>query len=118
MTLPKIRIDDFHYLENGYVVYGKRYEVQKLIQAAEHLEEFDLPLVAVDLFHNITSGTVYSFLYHAKRIEKADLKYPIILDDRGYICDGWHRITKAILLGHATIKAKRLFVMPEYEIVK
>lgn len=116
--IPKIKIDDFHYLENGYVMQGKRYEVQKLIESAKDLPIFELPLVAIDLFHNITTGTLYSYLYHQKRIEAADLSYPIILDDRGYICDGWHRIAKAILLGHTTIKAKRLNVMPEYELVK
>lgn len=118
MTNLKVKIDDFHYFDSNYVVGEKQYEVQKLILAAENLEEFDLPLVGVDLNHRMTSGSLYSYLYHHKRIEAADLRYPIILDDMGYVCDGWHRIAKAILLGHSTIKAKRLVVMPEYEIVK
>ncbi len=118
MTKLKVQIDKFHYLEGAYVIGEKHYEVQKLIEAAKNLEEFDLPLVGINLNHQITRGTVYSYLYHAKRVEAANLDYPIILDDMGYICDGWHRVTKAILLGHSTIKAKRLVVMPEYEIVK
>lgn len=116
--IPKIKIDDFHPLQNSYIVDGKCYEFQKLIEAAKDLPVFDLPLVAVNLYHKITTGTVYSYLYHQKRIEAADLSYPIILDDMGCICDGWHRVAKAILLGHETIKAKRLNVMPEYELLK
>jgi len=116
--IPKVKIDDFHYLQNKYEVEGRIYDVDKLIEASKDLPIFDLPLVAVDLYHKITTGTLYSYLYHQKRIEAADLKFPIILDDRGYICDGWHRVAKAILAGNETIKAKRLNVMPEYEIVK
>ena len=52
-------------------------------------------------------------LYHIKRIEKADLNYPILLDPDGCIIDGWHRIAKAVLNEDLTIKAKRLQIMPE-----
>jgi len=33
------------------------------------------------------------------------LKYPIILSKEGRVMDGMHRIIKALLLGHKTIKA-------------
>lgn len=115
--IPKVKIDDFHYLQNKYEVNGRVYDVDKLIEISKDLPIFDLPLAAVDLYHRITNGTLHSYLYHQKRIDAADLSYPIILDNRGYICDGWHRVAKAILLGHTTIKARRLNVMPEYEIV-
>lgn len=39
-------------------------------------------------------------------------KLPIILDDLGYITDGWHRVAKAILEGKETIKAVRIQNMP------
>ena len=110
-----VRIDDFHYLENGFVDGKLRYEVQHLIKAAENLEVFDLPLAGISLKHIICNGDLKSYLYHHKRVENADLSYPIILAADGYICDGWHRVAKAILLGHITIKAKRLIVMPEPE---
>ena len=51
--------------------------------------------------------------YHIRRMNKADLQYPIILDDTGYICDGWHRLLKSIIGGKETIMAIRLPLMPE-----
>ena len=111
--MKPVRIDDFNYLDSNYVNNGNHYDVQDLIKAAENLEVFDLPLVAVNMNHNICQATLTSFVYHWKRVEKADLEYPVIIDSTGYICDGWHRIAKAILEGKTTIKAKRLEVMPE-----
>ena len=116
--LRSINIDDFHYLEGRYVDGDANYEVQHLIQAAENLKVFDLPLAGISLRHMICNGDLKSYLYHHKRIENADLSYPIILAADGYICDGWHRVAKAILLGQTTIKAKRLIIMPEPQIIK
>jgi hypothetical protein len=48
---------------------------------------------------------------HAKKIEKADLKYPIEIykhKDKWIILDGVHRFTKAIRLGHKTIKVRKI----------
>lgn len=106
-------IDDFNAINSNYAVGNKEYDFQDLIKAAQDLEEFDLPLYAVNMNHAICQNTLTSFLYHLKRVQKADLSYPIILDSDGYICDGWHRVAKAILEGRTTIKAKRLLIMPE-----
>ena len=111
--MKPIKIDDFHWLDSNYQVGEKVYDVQDLIKAAADLEEFDLPLAGVSMNHPICQPTLTSFLYHWKRVEKADLQYPVIIDSTGYICDGWHRVAKAILEGKTTIKAKRLEVMPE-----
>ena len=110
--MKPVNIDKFHYLEGNYVSEGKNYDAQDLIKAAKDLPIFDMPLQGICLNHKLTLGTVESFLYHYKRVEAADLEYPIIIDSSGYICDGWHRVTKAILEGRTTIKAKRLEVMP------
>ena len=41
-----------------------------------------------------------------KRIENADLKYPIIMfENPGFIVDGVHRLTKAVLENKKTIRA-------------
>lgn len=111
--MKPIPIQDFHYLCGDYQVGDNHYDIQDILEAAEGLEEFFLPLYAVNMKHAICQNTLTSFLYHFKRVEKADLSFPIILDSDGYICDGWHRVAKAILEGRTTIKAKRLFVMPE-----
>jgi hypothetical protein len=41
----------------------------------------------------------------AKRIHDANLRYPIIMDYRGRVVDGIHRVTKAHLEGKKTIRA-------------
>ncbi len=40
---------------------------------------------------------------HVDRLERADLRYPILIHD-GHIIDGFHRMTKAILKGYKTVK--------------
>ena len=43
------------------------------------------------------------FLHHMERILNADLSYPIILSEEGYIMDGVHRLLKCKLLKKDTI---------------
>jgi len=48
---------------------------------------------------------------HAKRVNKVDLKYPIhiyLFKGKWIILDGVHRYTKAVRLGHKTIKVKKV----------
>ena len=107
-------IEDFNYFESEYTRGGFRYSVKSLIEASKDLPEFKLPLIGIDIglspWGNIT---IKKFIYHSKRLKECNLDYPIILDDTGYICDGWHRIVKAILNGEEYIMAKRLTIMPE-----
>ena len=48
----------------------------------------------------------------------ADMSYPIIMDDEGFIMDGWHRVAKALLEGRETIKAVRFENTPAPDYVK
>lgn len=54
---------------------------------------------------------------HAKRIQDADLNYPIILSADGGLMDGGHRISKAWLNGSTEIKAVRFTRDPEPDYV-
>ena len=45
-------------------------------------------------------------------IQQADLSYPIILSADGKVMDGMHRVAKAKLLNHLTIKAIRFEITP------
>lgn len=47
---------------------------------------------------------------HYPRIQKADLKYPIIVWKKKYVADGLHRLVKAIAKGKSHIKA---YVVPD-----
>ena len=49
---------------------------------------------------------------HAKRILKADLQYPIIINENGDIIDGMHRVLKSYMFDLPTVKAVRLQKMP------
>ncbi len=113
MSKP-VKLSTFHVRESNFVSNGKSYRVSDLISMAATLEAFEVPM------NSIYIGTwpwgtanIKEFCYHVKRVQKADMSHPIILDDEGYICDGWHRVAKAIIEGQTTIMAVRLEIMPE-----
>jgi hypothetical protein len=86
-------------------------------------ESSDLPIVAVPIdsiaefdmdcwFHG-KGPTCREVAEHARRIDAADLTYPVILSADGALMDGGHRIAKAYLLGQLTIPARRFVTDPE-----
>lgn len=112
--MNKLGINDFHYYQNTYERSGKTYQVTDLIKLAKGLEPFDMPIAGIDIgVQPWGTMDLKGFCYHVQRMSKADISYPVILDDVGFICDGWHRLAKAIIEGKYTIKAVRLTVMPE-----
>jgi hypothetical protein len=50
---------------------------------------------------------------HWDRINSADLSYPIIFGYGGCLMDGFHRLMKAWLLDHDTIKTVTLVKLPD-----
>jgi hypothetical protein len=54
---------------------------------------------------------------HARLINEAELRHPIILGADGRVMDGMHRVAKAYLAGRATIRAVQLPVDPEPDFV-
>jgi len=105
-----MQVIDSYYAKNGYT-----WSALTLIEGAKDLEEFDYPLAAADLSYCWSIENTYDFIYHMQRVQKTDDKFPILLDDKGIICDGRHRICKAILAGKETIKAKRFNKMPPWD---
>lgn len=110
-----VQLEDFNYAENEYSDGTNVWSALKLHKAAEGLPTFEVPLASINLsgYPWGESINTNSLIYHFKRIQEADLKYPIIYDDEGIIADGWHRICKAILERKQTITAVRLNKMPE-----
>lgn len=45
---------------------------------------------------------------HWERVEKADLAFPILIDENQEIMDGMHRLVKAARMGYKSIMAKRV----------
>lgn len=110
-----VEIDDHNYHN-----YGHKFLVEDLIRKSKEYEVFDLDLNSIDLSAKPWEFTdrVADLAYHFLRVQNADLSYPIILDEYGYICDGWHRLMKALITNQKTIKAIRLLAMPKGEKVK
>ena len=55
---------------------------------------------------------------HADRIQKADLRYPVILSADGRLMDGGQRVAKAWLSGTTTIDAVRFSADPEPDYIE
>lgn len=87
----------------------------------QNLEVFDLPLCGINLATTVWSFgdfKIIDFARHWKRADEVSLDYPIILDEDGFIMDGWHRVAKSLFLGLATIKAVRFDVTPDCDYVR
>lgn len=113
---PKVELHNQGLAENNYVSDGKIYAASHLVQWCKEKKYpiFDLPLAGIDLNYSPWNDldNAKNIAIHVKRINKTDLNYPVIIDDRGYIADGWHRVIKALSLGMRSIKAIRIQEMP------
>ena len=85
----------------------QEWTVARLIMLAKDLEVFEIPLDHLNLYYSYDSLTLRKMVMHMNAVNDADLSYPIILDEDGELMDGRHRIMKALLNGHKTIKAVR-----------
>ena len=110
-----VRFADHTPLEGYYNDgHGNLYSVARLIDMCKDLEHFDVPLQAFDLSAQIWQNySIFDLAFHIKAVNEADLSYPIILDWNGSIADGRHRLIKALVLGHSTIKCVRMYWKPE-----
>lgn len=95
---------------------GHLYSVAKLVELTKDLEPFDAPIQAFDLSPEIWRNcSMFELAYHVKLVNEANLDYPIILDWNGGIADGRHRLIKALVLGHSTIKCVRMTYKPNFD---
>jgi hypothetical protein len=94
---------------------------EKLWRAAEGLPVIRVPISAIAEFDQDCwfgerhAPTCKAVAEHARRIQAADLAYPVILSADGRLMDGGHRIAKAWLQGETDIAAVRFEVDPEPE---
>ena len=84
-----------------------KWSVPRLFELARALPVMDIPLDHLNVFYEYRNLTLREMVMHMKAVNSADLGTPIILDEDGEVMDGRHRIMKAMLRGHATIKAVR-----------
>ena len=91
------------------------WNVEKLFPLAAQLPRHrvkinQIPNLNGDLWFQGIGGTpipsIIGVANHIKRMQKADLSYPIILSKDGrHLVDGGHRVLKAIVEGHDEIEA-------------
>lgn len=104
---------------------GKRlvWYTENLWPLAAALPAFELPLESVkastgapaldeDCWFGGRPATLRDVAKHAARIEATSLEHPIILNNDGSLMDGGHRLCKALLNGHETIRAVQFPTMP------
>lgn len=117
----KVPIDNMTFAESQFNGEGGSRKAQTLYDFAKAKEYpiMDMPLWCVDLTTDaFECGSLKDFIFQCKRVNDTSLDYPIILDDKGQITDGYHRLCKAILEGRETIKAIRMLEMPSPDIIK
>lgn len=114
MADGSVKIRDNWTMENQkFSDGGKTWFVSRLIEKAKGLPIQEMPLSGLNTYNMFPkSATMNEFVSHVKKVNDADLSYPIILDDEGYIMDGRHRVAKAILIGEKTIKFVRFDETP------
>ena len=102
---------------------GKTYkwDVPTLIQFAKEkkYEIFDLPVKGIDysvMLWNIEN--MWDIVDHCSRMKNVDMTIPVLIDNEGTICDGWHRVIRAAVDELETIKAIRLEEMPHASSIK
>lgn len=118
--MDKVHIDKVNLSEGNYTRHNGnlKYEwsVSMLIQHCkeEKYKSFKLPLLGIDTGVNVWDvKDISNFIEHVKRVDNTNNDYPIILDNTGFICDGWHRVVKAIAAGDDYIDAIRIKEMPD-----
>jgi hypothetical protein len=88
------------------------WSVSRLFELSRQLPVMDVPLTHLNLYYTYEKLTLRDMVMHMAAVNDADLDYPIIMDEDGEVMDGRHRIMKALLLGHETIKAVRFETNP------
>lgn len=106
---PVVEMAEPDPLQDYYQREGNLYSVARIIDEAKGLEPFDVPVASLGLSGSpFGEQTLLEAAWHCKKVNAADLRYPIILDWDGCVADGRHRIVKAVMEGKKTIKAVRL----------
>lgn len=119
-TYPVVKIEGVKVEENSFSCENKVWFVANLIERAKSLPVFDLPLAAIytglEVWDPVSSS--YDLAVHMRRVLDVDTAHPIILDQKGCIMDGWHRVARALIDRKTTIRAVRFEVTPPCDFEK
>lgn len=114
MAFPPVKLEACQLHENKFNDGNKRWLIPQLVEQAKELPVMEIPLCAIFTGSKVWEPiqSAQQLARHMKRVMNTDLNYPIIMDEEGFIMDGWHRVAKAMLEGRETIKAVRFEKTP------
>lgn len=96
---------------------GKSYRVEDMLEIAKKSKVEYLDVRGLSTYYSLTDlpDPYYDLVDVANSmnvVNNSDLTNPIIIY-RGFVMDGKHRLTKAIMLGKKKIKARIIETLPE-----
>jgi hypothetical protein len=107
-TSEKMKIKKWAQPNDQTCVLGcHSWSVSRLFELARELPVMDVPLDHLNTYYRYEKITLREMVMHMNAAKAANLDMPIILDEDGELMDGRHRLMKAMLLGHETIKVVR-----------
>ena len=94
-------------------VNDRRYNVHAAIKLSEYLPVKDYLIEDLYIaYESPCDDNLRSFIEHMRMVVDADLSYPVLMNEDGFIIDGRHRLSKAILNKQKTIKGVRFMKDP------
>lgn len=103
-----MKVATWHHPKEQECSLGRhRWCVPRLFELTRGLPVMEVPLNHLNVYYTYSKLTLREMVMHMKAVQKADLSFPIILDEDGELMDGRHRIMRAMLEGRETIKAVR-----------
>ncbi len=97
---------------------GGTWVTSDLIARSRDLPVNEIPMDHISLSFRIGGMKVRDFVGHMKMVLDADMGCPIILDEDACLFDGRHRMARALLEEHESIKAVRFDEDPTPTYVK
>ena len=97
-----VAVDREDRLNQSVKVDDNEINIPNLIQWIEswsvRYKKGSIDLRSVDLAsYDFGIDDLFDFAMHMKKVENADLSYPVIVHQKWYILDGRHRLVKAIM---------------------
>jgi len=105
VLIVTVTLEYFSMFKLSYAAFTPS-ELKKLYQQVHDKPTVDVSISKLSKI--LFSSYGYWLDNDIKRIRRANLKYPIILNDKYLIVDGWHRFIKAYIRGDKSIRAKFL----------
>ena len=103
------------YFPNCFVDENRIWRKKTIIEYSKCLPVFNF-LVEESEFLNQQLmwklNNIRDFVHNCYRVEVSDLNEPIIFRSNGFLFDGWHRVTKAIIHDISSLPAVKFIVDP------